>query len=88
MLLKRKKTALCTIAEITNTFVKVAVVQWVEERSELPVAITIASGLPKGDKLDLIFTKRVPSLGQPLFLPFQASRSIVKWDSKKRARRR
>ncbi|MFB9761783.1 16S rRNA (uracil(1498)-N(3))-methyltransferase [Ectobacillus funiculus] len=76
------KTALCTIAEITNTFVKVAVVQWVEERSELPVAITIASGLPKGDKLDLILQKGT-ELGAAAFLPFQASRSIVKWDSKK-----
>ena len=76
------KTALCTIAEITNTFVKVAVVQWVEERSELPVAITIASGLPKGDKLELILQKGT-ELGAAAFLPFQASRSIVKWDGKK-----
>lgn len=76
------KTALCTIAEITNTFVKVAVVQWVEEHSELPIAITIASGLPKGDKLELILQKGT-ELGAAAFLPFQASRSIVKWDGKK-----
>ncbi|MFX3623781.1 MAG: 16S rRNA (uracil(1498)-N(3))-methyltransferase [Ectobacillus sp.] len=76
------KTVLCAIAEITNTFVKATVVQWVEESNELPVSITIASGLPKGDKLELILQKGT-ELGADAFLPFQAARSIVKWDAKK-----
>ncbi|WP_028399251.1 16S rRNA (uracil(1498)-N(3))-methyltransferase [Ectobacillus panaciterrae] len=76
------KTALCTIAEITNEFVKAAVVQWVEESNELPVFVTIASGLPKGDKLELVLQKGT-ELGAAAFLPFQAKRSIVKWDAKK-----
>ncbi|UOY94056.1 16S rRNA (uracil(1498)-N(3))-methyltransferase [Ectobacillus sp. JY-23] len=76
------KTALCTVAEITNEFVKAAVVQWVEESNELPVFVTIASGLPKGDKLELVLQKGT-ELGAAAFLPFQAKRSIVKWDSKK-----
>jgi 16S rRNA (uracil1498-N3)-methyltransferase len=76
------KTALCTIAEITNEFVKAAVVQWVEESNELPVFVTIASGLPKGDKLEFVLQKGT-ELGAAAFLPFQATRSIVKWDAKK-----
>jgi 16S rRNA (uracil1498-N3)-methyltransferase len=76
------KTALCTIAEITNEFVKAAIVQWVEESNELPVFVTIASGLPKGDKLELVLQKGT-ELGAAAFLPFQAARSIAKWDAKK-----
>ncbi|MFD3447682.1 16S rRNA (uracil(1498)-N(3))-methyltransferase [Microbacteriaceae bacterium 4G12] len=76
------KTALCTIAEITNEFVKASIVQWIEKSNELPVFVTIASGLPKGDKLELILQKGT-ELGAAAFLPFQAARSIVKWDEKK-----
>ncbi|WP_242145338.1 MULTISPECIES: 16S rRNA (uracil(1498)-N(3))-methyltransferase [unclassified Bacillus cereus group] len=76
------KTAECTIAEITNEFVDSAIVEWIETSSELPILVTIASGLPKGDKLELIFQKGT-ELGAAAFLPFQASRSIVKWDAKK-----
>ena len=75
------KTAVCSIDEITSEFIHTAIVEWVETSSELPVFVTIASGLPKGDKLELIFQKEL-SLGRT-FLPFQASRSIVKWDAKK-----
>lgn len=44
--------------------------------------MTIASGLPKGDKLELIIQKGT-ELGAFSFLPFSAKRSIVKWDEKK-----
>jgi 16S rRNA (uracil1498-N3)-methyltransferase len=77
-----QKAALCTIDEITNEFVKATVVKWIEESNELPVEVTIASGLPKGDKLELIIQKGT-ELGAKAFLPFQAARSIVKWDTKK-----
>lgn len=76
------RTATCQIDEITNDFVSTSVVEWVEEKNELPVQITIASGLPKGDKLELIIQKGT-ELGATSFLPFVASRSIVKWDEKK-----
>ncbi len=57
------KTAVCSIDEITSEFINTAIVEWVEASSELPVFVTIASGLPKGDKLELIFQKEL-SLGQ------------------------
>lgn len=50
--------------------------------NEMPVAVTIACGLPKGDKLDLIVQKGT-ELGMKAIIPFEAERSIVKWDTKK-----
>lgn len=49
---------------------------------EMPVHVTIACGLPKGDKLELIAQKGT-ELGMYAMLPFAAERSIVKWDDKK-----
>ncbi|WZY00965.1 16S rRNA (uracil(1498)-N(3))-methyltransferase [Bacillus sp. FSL W7-1360] len=49
---------------------------------ELPVHVTIAQGMPKGDKLELIVQKGT-ELGAREFLPFFAARTIVKWDAKK-----
>lgn len=52
------------------------------QANEMPVRVTIACGLPKGDKLDLIVQKGT-ELGMAGLLPFEAERSIVKWDTKK-----
>lgn len=49
---------------------------------EMPIRVTIACGLPKGDKLELIAQKGT-ELGMYELLPFAAERSIVKWDEKK-----
>lgn len=76
------KSARCKITNISNEAVTVEVVQWVEESAELPVHVSIVSGLPKGDKLDLIIQKGT-ELGATTFIPFIAARSIVKWDEKK-----
>ena len=47
----------------------------------MPVNVTIACGLPKGDKLDLIVQKGT-ELGMKAIIPFKAERSVVKWDEK------
>ena len=52
------------------------------KRSELPIKVAIASGLPKGDKLEYIVQKGT-ELGAAEFIPFIAARSVVKWDEKK-----
>lgn len=75
-------SAVCKIAEITAEQVVADVIQWKDEVSELPISITIASGLPKGDKLEWIIQKGT-ELGAHRFLPFTAHRSVVKWDEKK-----
>lgn len=76
------KTAICEIAKITDEQVVADVVQWKDEKSELPIFVTIASGLPKGDKLEWIIQKGT-ELGAYEFIPFSARRSVVKWDEKK-----
>ncbi|MFF2447608.1 16S rRNA (uracil(1498)-N(3))-methyltransferase [Neobacillus sp. NPDC058068] len=80
------KQAICRLAEITDESVVADVVQWKEEISELPISITIASGLPKGDKLEWIIQKGT-ELGAHQFLPFSGARSVVKWDEKKGAKK-
>lgn len=80
------KAAVCKIAEFTDEQVVADVVQWKDETTELPISITIASGLPKGDKLEWIIQKGT-ELGAHEFLPFSAKRSVVKWDEKKAAKK-
>lgn len=80
------KSAICTIAEITDDLVTATVVQWEEGSSELPVRVAIASGLPKGDKLETIIQKGT-ELGAYQFIPFTAARSIVKWDDNKASKK-
>ncbi|MDN3426860.1 16S rRNA (uracil(1498)-N(3))-methyltransferase [Microbacterium sp. APC 3898] len=62
--------------------VEVELGEKLETQVELPKKVTIACGLPKGDKLDLI-TQKATELGMYALLPFAAERSIVKWDSSK-----
>lgn len=80
------KSAISTIVEITNDLVVAEVVKWEEDSVELPVKVAIASGLPKGDKLEWIIQKGT-ELGAFTFIPFAASRSVVKWDEKKAAKK-
>lgn len=80
------RAALCLIEEITDDGVVAEVVKWEEESVELPVKVAIASGLPKGDKLEWIIQKGT-ELGAYTFIPFAASRSVVKWDEKKAAKK-
>jgi 16S rRNA (uracil1498-N3)-methyltransferase len=76
------KSYICTIAEITDKKIICNVVECEGGTSELPIHVTIASGLPKGDKLEWIIQKGT-ELGAAQFVPFTAARSIVKWDAKK-----
>ncbi|MBU8879445.1 16S rRNA (uracil(1498)-N(3))-methyltransferase [Bacillus sp. FJAT-29790] len=80
------KSAICSIAEITDDHVRVNIVQWNEGSPELPIDITIVSGLPKGDKLEWIVQKGT-ELGAHKFIPFISARSVVKWDEKKAAKK-
>lgn len=80
------KAALVSIEEITSEAVIGHVIKWMEEEKEMPVHITIVSGLPKGDKLEYIVQKGT-ELGARSFIPFISDRSIVKWDSKKASKK-
>jgi 16S rRNA (uracil1498-N3)-methyltransferase len=83
---KLGKQAECEITEITNDMVLASVVEWIETQPEMPITVSIASGLPKGDKLEYVIQKGT-ELGANEFVPFIAARSIVKWDEKKGAKK-
>ena len=74
------------ITEIQDNVVYLVEVEKEKGQKELPNAITIASGYPKGDKLDWIVQKGT-ELGAHAFIGFPATNSIVKWDRKKREKR-
>jgi 16S rRNA (uracil1498-N3)-methyltransferase len=79
--------ATCTIDSFAADCVLVSVTEPLDMETEMPVAVTIAQGLPKGDKLELIVQKGT-ELGAAGFVPFQAARSVVKWDEKKKDKKR
>ncbi|MGK0551989.1 16S rRNA (uracil(1498)-N(3))-methyltransferase [Enterococcus faecalis] len=71
------------ITHITETEVWFKELEKEVAEKELPLVITIACGLPKGDKLDWIVQKGT-ELGAFAFIGFPAQTSVVKWDHKKR----
>ncbi|HET7615439.1 MAG TPA: 16S rRNA (uracil(1498)-N(3))-methyltransferase, partial [Bacillales bacterium] len=81
------RCAKCSLEKVATEEVTASVVEFLREKAELPVSVTVAQGLPKKDKLELIVQKGT-ELGADRFLPFQAERSIVKWDRKKSDKKR
>ena len=61
---------------------EVKVVELLEQKVELPVSVTIAVGLSKGDKLDLIVQKAT-ELGVSEIIPLSLTRNVVKWTGDK-----
>ena len=61
------------------------VIEDLNDNVEMPVSVTIASGFPKGDKLELV-TQKVTELGAQAIWGFPADWSVVKWDGKKLAK--
>src|SRR5699024_1806636 len=51
------RSAICEIIEIGDHDLTANVLEWLEENKELPVSVTIAQGLPKGDKWEFILQK-------------------------------
>ena len=62
------------------------VIEDLNETVEMPVSVTIASGFPKGDKLELV-TQKATELGAQAIWGFPADWSVVKWDGKKLAKK-
>ncbi|MGT2910115.1 16S rRNA (uracil(1498)-N(3))-methyltransferase [Streptococcus cameli] len=61
-------------------------VEELAETVEMPVEVTIASGFPKGDKLELI-SQKATELGASAIWAYPADWSVVKWDGKKLAKK-
>lgn len=50
--------------------------------TELPIDVTLAYALPKGDKVELV-AQKATELGLHHLLLFESKRSVAKWDAKK-----
>lgn len=61
---------------------RLELVEELADNVELPVQVTIASGFPKGDKLEFV-TQKVTELGASQIWAFPADWSVAKWDGKK-----
>lgn len=62
------------------------IVEELAENRELPVEITLAQGLAKGEKMDMIVQKAT-EMGATRIIPFTSSRTIVKLNDKKESNR-
>lgn len=74
------------ISHISDTAVFLDEIEKEQQEKELPVAVTIAHGYPKADKLEWIVQKAT-ELGAAGFIGFPAQSSVVKWDEKKRGKK-
>ncbi|UOR12265.1 16S rRNA (uracil(1498)-N(3))-methyltransferase [Halobacillus amylolyticus] len=73
--------ALCKIIAVEQEVI-CSIKDWLDENKELPVEVTIVQSLGKGDKLEQVVQKGT-ELGAHRFIPFNAERSVAKWDAKK-----
>ncbi|HEQ0690326.1 ribosomal RNA small subunit methyltransferase E [Streptococcus pyogenes] len=75
------------LAKVTNSMAhELEIIEALPDQMELPVKVTIASGFPKGDKLDTI-AQKVTELGASALWGYPADWSVVKWDGKKLAKK-
>lgn len=74
------------IVAIDNEQVTLEEVEKDDLQRELPIDVTIASGFPKGEKLELIVQKGT-ELGAHDFIAFPGESSVAKWDAKKQQKK-
>lgn len=77
---------LAQIREISDEQIEADIIEELNQSVELPVAVTIIQGLPKGDKIEYIIQKAT-ELGMTNFVPWSAKRAIVKLDAKKASKK-
>ncbi|MCG1008912.1 16S rRNA (uracil(1498)-N(3))-methyltransferase [Salinicoccus sp. ID82-1] len=82
---QKQCTYLCEIAEVSHD-IDCRVISAVDESPELPVKVTLYCPLLKGEKFDWMIQKAT-ELGAHEFLIYEADRSIVRLDDKKRKKR-
>lgn len=74
--------AVCLIEALFHERIDCKIREWTGKSRELPLRVTIASGLLKGDKYEMVLQKGT-ELGAHSFFSFQSKRSVVKLDEKK-----
>lgn len=81
------RSARVKITRLGREVVYGQVLEELQEERELPIEVTIAQSLPKGDKMDWIVQKGT-ELGVHRFLPFVSERTVVKYDRVKAEKKR
>ncbi|CDR66099.1 16S rRNA (uracil(1498)-N(3))-methyltransferase [Staphylococcus schweitzeri] len=76
----------CEIVEITNECITVSLIEKLNINTELPVDVTICSGLIKADKYEWLLQKAT-ELGASSFIAVSMERSIVKLNDSKVAKK-
>lgn len=72
-----------SIKDITDYIAQIEVISLLEgQENELPIHVTIACGLSKNDKIDLIVQKGT-ECGMTEFIPLALERDVVKWKGNK-----
>lgn len=75
-----------TIKQIDGQKIEVTLDSVIEAQTELPIEVTIAQGLPKGDKFEWVIQKAT-ECGANEFIPLNMERSVVKLDAKKASKK-
>lgn len=82
----QERTVLAKLIRLEAKEVELEIIETLELDAEAAWRVTIAQGLPKADKMELIIQK-CTEIGAAAFLPFQSERVIVQYDAKKEAKR-
>jgi 16S rRNA (uracil1498-N3)-methyltransferase len=75
------------LTDLGDTSVQGKIVEILAQSPESNVKITLAQGLPKGDKMELIVQKGT-EVGINRFIPLDMARCVVQYDAKKEQKRR
>lgn len=86
IVLADEQVYLAHVTRIDDVHTFAQIDQQLDVNVELPVKVTIASGLPKGDKAELI-TQKATELGSTRIVFFDTERSVAKWAPTKQARK-
>jgi 16S rRNA (uracil1498-N3)-methyltransferase len=74
------------VTEITTDSVHSKIIDRCPSKGEPKIRVTVAQGLPKGDKWEWVLQKAT-ELGASALIPFSSARSVVKIDAKKAAKK-
>ncbi|QUY65153.1 16S rRNA (uracil(1498)-N(3))-methyltransferase [Helcococcus kunzii] len=77
---------LVKLSERDRDYIDCDIISQKFDENESNITINLYQGLPKSDKLEMIIQKSV-ELGVNSIIPFESSRTIVKWDAKKEAKK-
>lgn len=83
----RGEAFLCEIKSFESQSVLAEIRSRLTTSPELPVRITIAQGIPKGDKFDTIVQKGT-ECGASAFIPFHSERAVPLWQKEKSEKKR